>query len=92
MTDLSTRGENGTVMATTLGLDFDSSDPNIAFTTLTSFRSVRNCVKLHGSTFLATNDTHHIRVFDADTGHLKYVLRVPLLNDDPTLHPEVDSS
>ena len=57
--------------------------------TFLTFPSVKHAVALKGSIFLATDESHNIRVFNVNTGTLQYVLRVPLVHGDTTLQLDV---
>ena len=75
----------GDYSTSTFGIDLTTPDSRSAFDHLMAFPSVKHAVALKGSRFLATEESHSIRVFDVNTGCLQYMLRTPLINDDPTI-------
>ena len=78
--------------ATSLGVDFHAQDPQTALHTFVTFPTVKHAVALKGSIFLATEESHHVRVFDVTTGTLQYILRTPLVHGDHTLQLDVSVS
>ncbi|KAF7798705.1 hypothetical protein EIP86_009929 [Pleurotus ostreatoroseus] len=74
---------DGPLVTTSLNLDFTASTP--AFRECVSFHSFKHCLLFDGSTFLATDNSHHVRVFNTELGILQYSLLVPLIHDDPTM-------
>ncbi len=73
---------DGPLVTTSLNLDLAEATPT--FKECVSFHSFTHSLLLQGSTFLATDSSHHVRVFNTEVGMLQYVLLTPLIHDDPT--------
>ncbi|KAJ3532074.1 hypothetical protein NM688_g7476 [Phlebia brevispora] len=80
---------NTSPVTTVLGLDLNCAVAEDAFTEGVTFPSFKHSLLFRGSTFLATDASHHVRVFNTETGLLHYVLRTPLIHEDLTIQLDV---
>ncbi|KAI0091559.1 hypothetical protein BDY19DRAFT_931101 [Irpex rosettiformis] len=71
-------------------IDFDSADqPKVhSFQQHSVFPSYKNAVRLEGSLFFASDETHCVHIINIDTGNVLYRLNAPLFQFDATVFPE----
>lgn len=75
-----------------LSINFNTANVDEGFIVGDPFPSSLVALKLEGSAFFCSDPSNVVRIYDINSGHLRYILRVPLIHGDPTVWNDVCGS